>query len=157
MISYEPLTQHDCRFGALTMAAGASFLTAAAVSKENIDNPTNARQPLLLIAFAFLVFLSGMLWLIMDRRYFRRPWSGLLSWGGSSSGAASVLSMLFFPNRPLFAVAFDMWAWTLTMSVIAFMESFKGYRDYYEHEVNREESIPEYAIGTPRDPAWRGS
>lgn len=152
--SYRPFTQHDRKFGVSAMSAGAGWYTIAALpSKKEKTNHTDEKDPWLLMTFALFTFFGGMLWLVMDSRYSRRPWGKLLTWGGSSGGGASGLSTLLLQERPLLAVAFGMWAWTAAVTLIVFADSFSEFRHYYEHEANREESIPDYAIGTPRDPA----
>lgn len=152
--SYRPLTQHDRKFGALTMSTGAGWYTVTVLSsKQEKDSHTDQRDPWLLMTFALLTFFSGALWLAMDSHHSRRPWRKLLTWGGSSGGGASGISTFLLEERPLLAVAFGMWAWTAAVTVIVFADSFREFRHSYEHEANREESVPEHAFGTRRDTA----
>lgn len=138
------------------MATGAGIFAVAAHSRDKIETSANARGQWVLMAFAILPFFGGILWLILDYQYARRPWGRLLTWGASSSEGANGLSIFFLGTHTMLPIAFAMWAWTIAVSVMVFMDSYKEARGYYEHEANREESIPEYAIGTPRDPSWHG-
>jgi len=155
-INYQPFTQHDRSWGALAMATGSGFFTAAASSRDKFETPANVRGSWILMAFALVPFFGGMLWLILDYQYARQPWGRLLSWGASSSGGANGLSIFFLGTHTMIPVAFAMWAWTVAVSVIVLTDSYKEACSCHAQEATREESIPEYAIGTPRDPSWPG-
>ena len=155
--SYRPFTQHDRKFGVLLMAAGAAYFTTVASSIEANDVPDDSREAWLLLGSSLLPYFGGMLWLVLDSRYRGRAWGQLIFSGCSSSGTTIGVSQLFFDIEPLVIVGLAMCAWALTIIVIVCRDGFREYSGYYEQESGRrEESIPEYAIGTPSDPAWYG-
>lgn len=135
------------------MATGAAFFTIFASSVEADKNTPDPN----LLGFTLLLFSSGMSWLVLNSRYSGRDWYDLLTYGGSCSGASIGLSQLLLGISPLAKMGLAMCAWAVAVTVIVSRDSLREYRDYYELEARREESIPEYAIGTPRDPAWEGN
>jgi hypothetical protein len=154
--SYRPFTQHDRKFGVLLMAAGAAYFTTVASSIEANDVPDDSREAWLLLGSSLLPYFGGMLWLVLDSRYRGRAWGQLIFSGCSSSGTTIGVSQLFFDIEPLVIVGLAMCAWATTIIFIVCRDSFRENSGYYEREARREESIPEYAIGTPSDPAWHG-
>lgn len=153
-LSYRPLTQHDRKLGSLMMAAGAACFTIAASSIEANENSENSKESWLLIGSSLFPYFSGMLWLVLNSRYRGRAWGQLIFSGCSSSGTTIGVSQLFFDIEPLVMVGLAMCAWATTIIFIVCRDSFRENSGYYERETRREESIPEYAIGTPSDPAW---
>jgi hypothetical protein len=154
--SYRPLTRHGRKLGVLAMVAGAAYFTLAATLIEANNIPDDSRKAWLLMGSALLLFSGGMLWLIFHSCYNGRDWSELVISGCSSSGTTIGVLQLFFNIKPLVILGLAMCAWAVTIIVIVSRDSFREFSDYYEREARREESIPEYAIGTPRDPAWHG-
>jgi hypothetical protein len=154
--SYRPLTQHDRKFGVSAMASGAAFFIMAASSMDAIRTPTNIKGSWLVIGFGLLLYLGGLSWPILNSRYFSKPWWKLLIWGGSCGGSATGLSQFIPRIGPLVPVGIGLCVWTFATAVIVFRDGLRDFRDYYHREAHREDFIPEYAIGTPRDPAWHG-
>lgn len=146
--SYHPITRHDRLYGVLVMAAAAAHCTVAAWGMVKNDSHHNVEIGWLVIAFAFLLFFAGLLWLVMNYRYTGRPWSRLVTQGSSCSGGVFGLTIILSNAETLLPIAFGMWAWTAAVAVVLYMdrgnESTVG---SYE-----ELDVPEYAIGTPHDP-----
>lgn len=139
------------------MASGAAHVIVAASSMEAIKTPYNIKGSWLVIGLGILLFLGGLSWLVLNSRYLGKPWSKLLIWGGSCGGSATVLSQFMTPQiGHMVPVGIGLCVWAFATAVIVFRDGFRDFRDYYHREAHREESIPEYAIGTPRDPAWYG-
>jgi RsiW-degrading membrane proteinase PrsW (M82 family) len=154
--SYRLLTQHGRKLGVLAMIAGAAYFTLAATLIEANNIPDDSKKAWLLMGSALLLFFGCLLWLIVDSCHNGRDWSELVITGCSSGGTAIGISRLLFDIKPLVILGLATCAWAITVIVIVSRDSFREYSDYYEREARREESIPEYAIGTPRDPAWHG-
>ena len=154
--SYQPFTQHDRKLGLLLMAAGAAYFTMAASLIEANQVSDDSEKAWLLIGPAWLLYFGGMLWLILNSRYKGRSWGQLLYCGGSASGTTIGVSQLFFDVEPLIILGIAMCASAVAVTIIVCRDSLREYRDYYEREARRVDSIPVYAIGTPSDPAWYG-
>jgi hypothetical protein len=154
--SYRPLTQHDRKLGVLMMAAGAAYFTMIASSIEATEIPDKSTEAWLLMGSAWLLYFGGLLWLVLNSRYRGRGWGQLIFRGCSSSGTTIGVSQLFFDIEPLIVLGLAMCAWAVAVTVILSRDSLREYSDYYEREARRVDSIPEYAIGTPSDPAWHG-
>jgi hypothetical protein len=154
--SYRPLTQHDRKLGVLMMAAGAAYFTMIASSIEATEIPDKSTEAWLLMGSAWLLYFGGLLWLVLNSRYRGRGWGQLIFRGCSSSGTTIGVSQLFFDIEPLIVLGLAMCAWAVAVTVIVSRDSLREYSDYYEREARRVDSIPEYAIDTPSDPAWHG-
>jgi hypothetical protein len=154
--SYRPLTRHGRILGVLAMVAGAAYFTLAATLIEANNIPDDSKKAWLLMGSALLLFFGGLFWLILHSHHNGRDWSGLVISGCSSSGTTIGILRLFFDIKPLIILGLSMCAWAITVIVILSRDNFREPSDYSEREARREESIPEYAIGTPRDPAWHG-
>jgi len=154
--SYRPLTQHDRKIGVFAMASGAAHFIVAASSMDAIKTPANIRGSWLVIGLGSLIFLGGLSWLILNSRYFNKPWWKLVIWGGTCGGGATGLSQFVPRVGPLIPAGIGLCVWTFVTAVILFRDGLKDFSDYYHREAHRQDSIPEYAIGTPMDPAWHG-
>ena len=153
---YKSMTKHGRKLGVLVMAAGAAYFTMAASLIEANNTSDDSTKAWLLMGFALLLFVGGTVSLVLNSHYNGRAWSELVISGCSSSGTTIGLLQLFFDIEPLVILGLGMCAWATTVVVIVCRDSFREYSDYYERGARRAESIPEYAVGTPQDPAWYG-
>ena len=153
---HKSMTKHGRKLGVLVMAAGAAYFTMAASLIEANNTSDDSTKAWLLMGFALLLFVGGMVSLVLNSHYNGRAWSELVISGCSSSGTTIGLLQLFFDIEPLVILGLGMCAWATTVVVIVCRDSFRENSDYYERGARRAESVPEYAIGTPQDPAWYG-
>ena len=135
----------------IAMATATAMFNVAALGMMNNDSPSNVRTSWLIIGCSSLLFFSSLFWLIINYHRTGRPWWKLASWGGTCSGGATGVAIVFSNMQGLLPMACGMWAWTATVAVILSKDS------KYEHHAGDGEDahVAEYAIGTPHDPRVR--
>ena len=152
--SYKPLTQHDRKLGVLLTAFGAAYFTVAASLIEENKISDDSNEAWLFMGSAPVLFFGGIVWLVLNSQYNGRAWSKLVISGCSSSGSAIGFAQLFFNVKPLIILGFAICAWAATIIVIVCRDIFRERNGDFDRAAWREEFIPEYAVGTPSDPAW---
>jgi len=152
--SYKPFTQYDRILGVLLTAFGAAYFTVAASLIEANKISDDSNEAWLFMGSAPVLFFGGIVWLVLNSQYNGRAWSQLVISGCSTSGSAIGLGQLFFHTKSLIILGLAMCAWAATIVIIVSRDIFRERSGDFDRAARREESIPEYAVGTPSDPAW---